>query len=77
MKAMNSYTGEEAEAKEVRPATFQDMGYREGGGEQVLVQFEDGHQEVVAKPKDEGTEDAGAEPTGEPAPTYQPPPPAS
>jgi hypothetical protein len=60
----------------IRPATFQDQGFNTDPtvGDQLLVQFEDGHQEVVVKAEIEGTFMASNEPgtETEPAPTDPP-----
>jgi hypothetical protein len=53
-----AYTVNGESAVYVRDATSADMGYREGGGDQILVQFEDGHQEVVSKSVAEGNDPA-------------------
>jgi len=42
-----SYKGETVTY--VRPATSADMGYRDNAGEQILVHFDDGHEEVAVK----------------------------
>jgi len=47
-----NYNGDQVTV--VRPATSADMGFKENGGDQVLVQYEDGHQAVAVKSEVEG-----------------------
>jgi hypothetical protein len=55
-----SYSYEGEQVTMVREATFNDMGYKQGGGDQYLVQFEDGHQQVVDKAALEGNGSSGS-----------------
>jgi hypothetical protein len=47
--AAPTYSYKNEQVTIVRPATLADMGYTQNGGPQVLVHFEDGHEEVAIK----------------------------